>query len=68
MPMTINAVISNPEKSPIQEPKPEPDLIKTVSDEVSNKKGVFTGTKPPGPARHTFSEIMNNCTINIPYN
>ena len=69
MQMVIDAVISNLEKRfAIQEPESESDLTRTVSDDVSNEKDVSTGTKPPGPARHTVSGTMNNCTINISYN
>ena len=67
MQMAIDAVISNAtNKFAVQEP--EPELTKTVSDEVSKENAVSSATKPQGPAGHTFSGVMNNCTINISYN
>ena len=71
MQMAIDAVIANTtNKFAVQESKPEPELTNKVSDEVSNahqENDVSTATKPPGPAGHTFSGVMNNCTINISY-
>ena len=74
MQMAIDAVISNTtNKFAVQESQSEPELMKSVSDEVSNvnhdqENGEVTATKPPGPAGHTFSGVMNSCTINISYN
>lgn len=68
MQMAIDAVISNTtNKFAVQALEPEPELTKTVSDEVSKENYVSTATKPPGSAGHTFSGVMNNCTINISY-
>ena len=74
MQMAIDAVISNTSnKFVVQESQPESELTKIVTDKVSNvnhdqENGEVTDTKPPGPAGHTFSGVMNNCTINISYN
>ena len=70
MQMAIDAVISNAtSKFNAQESENEQDteLAKTVSDEIPQEKDVLTAAKPPGPVGHTFSGVMNNCTINISY-
>ena len=64
MQMAIDAVISNATSNAQEsDDEQEAELAKTVSDEILPDKDVSTAANPSSPVGHTFSGVMNNCTI-----